>query len=276
MKDYLVIIILVFAIVLILKNNEGYTDAQYSQLFQKSNQINLYIAQAEPNGLVDLPDNPTSTTASQPRRAKSSVVFPIVLNLILQSSGLITSANSLYETLNKYLPAEKYTSDDEFNTMFSKAYDSGEPTDSSAKTVRDRIALRLIMFPVLSIFKEAKTGTGIDIKYDDLGRPDWTREIATKLNKDIKKDILPFGFKFLAKTFENEDGSLPADFYTMVNSFLPSDMTPFASTSEFNAEGYVKPLTPRMLFIAKVYLTGTSWLAWVAENKMKLDLSWNA
>jgi hypothetical protein len=184
----------------------------------------------------------------------------------------LSNVNLLVDTLNSGGFTFTHFSDiNELNTMFATAYTSGE----SGLGNRDRMILRAFAWPAVEITEGFIRV--IPLNYTSDGVPDFTETIVSESGKTTK-EMLQYCFMILDKmlTSGGENPFTP-EVIDYINSTIPSKYTQkFDRTdnmSVFNAVQSSQPNETETWFV-KALVIGPAYIARIAENKWKLDLSW--
>jgi hypothetical protein len=88
---------------------------------------------------------------------------------------------------------------------------------------------------------------------------------------------VPDNMKFIFQLVQNTNGyGITQDVITKINSVLPSSVSPFASTQDYQTRIETAPSPgaspdPTVVFAWKYIMVGPAYLSWVAQNKYKLD-----
>jgi hypothetical protein len=245
MQDLTIIVLLITVVLLIIYRTRSlYTSDQLSSLMQFSNP---YFSPTTLNDLCDM--------------------------IINQIKGLpvLTSVNNLISTVNANgvtPPLVPYTSESQIKTMFESAYANGE----ASLTRTDRTILRI--FSVVGIeFARAAWGTASlpTLTYMSDGRPSWADEITRSSGLTVDQTIIKV-FE-LVKNYSPTPGEQggPPGFFTAVNELLPAGVTPFASNEDMKNRMSSDRSDPAVTYYIKYVTLGPLYIAWVAENKWRLD-----
>jgi hypothetical protein len=228
--------------------------------------------------LTKLPENDPA--------GKASIVIAIC-NVILSQldASTPTGTTEAYTYLNSILPYgyPPFTSEEEFDKMTVSALQYGEPKSYTAIRIRNRVALRLIAWPcILVVDSNIPFLPVTSASYDADGAPIWTGDVLASTARPTK-EVLQFGFTVIKQLYtvllnSNKIDDIPASFLTMVNKYIPSNMfNKYTNMQEFFADmDKTKPPSPRAVFFTKAYTIGAAYIAWIAENKWKLDNTWDA
>lgn len=259
MKVYdvtVVTILLAILYVLLTRKNEQYTNSDMQSFGQNS-----FIARGARDAIGQFCDTMISELLND------GTAFT-------KLNAFISSTNTQYPTLN----APLFTSVAEYNQVFTTAFNSGESAFSSdAIGKRNKMTLRTYASPCISILGSIPPNI-LTIEYDANGKPTFTDEIVQASGKTVN-DVLTFGFRSIKDFFTQNPsgGSTPASTLAMVNDILPSNLGRYASSTEFeNDFNNVNNPSARMVFITKAYSVGAAYIAWLAENKWRLDPAWSA
>jgi hypothetical protein len=188
---------------------------------------------------------------------------------------IITSYNPKLVT-----PLPLFTSESELNQVYTTAFTSGESAFSKDSIGdRNRMALRLtagIPIAMTSVIPS----TMLTVTYGPDGKPTYTDEVVQKTGKSIN-EILTFGMRvlkdYMTQAVPSSSGppQPPASTIQMINDILPSEFPKYSSGAELSNETSMTINPPeRVKFFIKAYTIGAVYMAWLAENKWKLDLDW--
>ena len=161
-----------------------------------------------------------------------------------------------------------YTSDDQIRQMFIEAGKNGEKDLSNT----DKVTLRL--FAVQSFGLEKVFGNyGLPaLEYNADGTVKWASEVL-KPGMSVK-DNLVLSINMLSN-YNNKTTNAISD----INSILPSGLTPYASTDDFKSRGELTgsntTFDPTTIWLIKFISVGILYIAWIAENKWRLDPNWS-
>jgi hypothetical protein len=175
-------------------------------------------------------------------------------------NGILSSAPS-----NVAQPLVPYTSESQLSTMFDNASKNGE----SGLTFTDRYLLRFLTVMFIAMIPSVQSMIGT-ITWDAQGKPNIANDVLQN-NQSIQDNM-----KVIFQLVQSEQGGqVTQDVITKFNSILPSNLTPFASLQDYQTRGASLhnggTPDPSMVFLYKYIMVGPAYLAWVAENKYKLD-----
>jgi hypothetical protein len=219
----------------------------------------------------------SSFTSSDVQTFRSSFVYPNsysdpqnVVNFYLASlnnqplvpivNGILTSAPS-----NVAQPLVPYTSESQLATMFSTAFTNGE----SGLAFTDRYLLRYltVFFITMLPLVERVLGT---VTWGAQGVPNIANEVLS--NGQTITDNMKIIFQMI------QTGPTPTQaVVTQINSILPPGLQPFTSVQDMTTRIQTvessggATIDPTMVFVYKYIMVGIAYLAWVAENKYRLD-----
>jgi hypothetical protein len=188
------------------------------------------------------------------------------------SAGL-SNINLLVDTLNSNgFTFTHYTDVNELNTMFDIAYTSGE----SSLGNRDRVILRAFAWPGIAITREFSRV--VPVNYTSDGVPDFTSTIVSESGKTTK-EMLQYCFTIIDKLFSSGDSQNPwtPEVIDYINSTIPSKYTQkFDRTDNMSIMNALNSPTPNetTIWLIKAMVIGPAYLAWIAENKWRLNLTW--
>jgi hypothetical protein len=256
MERVLAGLIVVLVLILIwLNRRETYTDAQITSLdsffkdrYRGVNADNLrkYIVKTILG--VDISDDP--------------------------SIGL-SNVNLLVDTLNSSgFTFTRFSDINELNTMFETAYTSGE----SGLGNRDRMILRTFAWPGTEITREFSRV--IPVNYTSDGVTDFTSTIVSESGKTTK-EMLQYCFVLVEKLVSGDPTTgnpWTPEVIDYINSTIPSKYTPKFDRTDTNfIQNVLESPTPNetTIWFIKALMIGPAYLAWLAENKWKLDLTWS-
>ena len=256
MEGVLAGLIVVLVLILIwLNRRETYTDAQITSLdsffkdrYRGVNADNLRVYTIKSILGVDIGDDP--------------------------SIGL-SNVNLLVDTLNSSgFTFTRFSDTNELNTMFETAYTSGETGLGN----RDRMILRTFAWPGTEITREFSRI--IPVNYTSDGVPDFTSTIVSESGKTTK-EMLQYCFTIIDKMLSAGPAAVTPwtpEMIDYINSTIPSKYTPkFDRTNNRSIEDAMRSSTPNetTIWFIKALMIGPAYLAWLAENKWKLDLTWS-
>ena len=246
MEDFAIIILIIVIIILFLyKKQSSYTADQLNTLF------------------FSIPLRPSI----------SSTIIDIMIN-DLQGESSLKSANILIDQLNGIganPPLVPYASDEDIKKMFKTAYQNSE----TGLTRTDKAILRAFSISSWGIMQLPWGEKGLPaLEYTPDGTTVWTADMLKQTGLTIREAMQ----KVLEsmKMFQgNSSASLRLE---TINSLLPSNVTPFASLTDYRtritnmlfSEGS-PTIDSAILWFVKFASIGPLYIAWVAENKWKLD-----
>lgn len=187
----------------------------------------------------------------------------------------LSNINMLVDTLNSNgFTFSHYSNVTELDTMFETAYTSGEP----GLGTRDRMILRSFAYPGIDMAVDRNSNL-FAITYTSDGVPDYMSTIVSESGK-TSKDILKLCFVVIDKLFSTEMVGNPwtPEIIDYINSLIPDKYAPkFDRTNNMSVMNGVtnETPTPAALWFVKAVTVGPAYLAWLSENKWKLDLNWN-
>lgn len=188
----------------------------------------------------------------------------------------LSNVNLLVDTLNSNgFTFTHFSNISELNSMFETAYNSGE----SGLGNRDRMILRSFAWPAVEITSDFSS-PAISLNYTSDGVPDFTSTVVSESGKTTK-EMLQYCFTILDKLFSFGDRGNPwtPEMLDYVNSTIPSKYTPkFDRTDNTSIENALRSPTPNetTIWFIKALMIGPAYIAWIAENKWKLDPMWRA
>ena len=188
------------------------------------------------------------------------------------SAGL-SNINLLVDTLNSNgYTFTHYTDVNELNTMFDTAYTSGE----SSLGNRDRIILRAFAWPGIELTRNFSQA--VPVNYTNEGIPDFTSTIVSESGKTTK-EMLQYCFTFIDKLFSSGNGQNPftPEVIDYINSTIPSKYTQkYDRTDNTSIMDALNSPTfnETTIWLIKAMLIGPAYIAWLAENKWRLNLTW--
>jgi hypothetical protein len=186
-------------------------------------------------------------------------------------SAGISNVNLLVDTLNSNGFTFTHFSDiNELNTMFETAYTSGE----SGLATRERMVIRSFAWAGVGIMGELPSG----VNYTSDGVPDFTSTIVAESGKTTK-EMLQYCFTILDKLISSGNGENPytPEVIDYINSTIPSQYTPkFDRTDNMSIQNALRSSTPNdaTKWFTKALTIGPAYLAWLAENKWRIDFTW--
>jgi hypothetical protein len=187
---------------------------------------------------------------------------------VLQSvNNIITRAS----TIGHIAPLVPYASEEAVANMFASAWSNGE----SGLTNTDKFLLRLYASTGFQVAQSYTGENGIPtVEYDSQGRPVWTDATLAPLGLSVNDSIKKV-FE-LAKTFAPGSDNTADELVTEINKILPSTYTKFSSGDDYQSRNRNSNGTPdpAMLWFMKFIAIGPLYILWVAENKWRLDLTW--
>jgi hypothetical protein len=162
--------------------------------------------------------------------------------------------------------------------MFDTAYTSGE----SSLGNRDRLILRAFALPGVEFTRSFSMA--VPVNYTADGVPDFTNTIISESGKTVK-EMLQYCFTITDKLLSARhtvDNPWTPETIDYINSTIPSKYTQkFNRTGQmaelsavFNQNTDASQLNDTMIWFIKACMIGPAYLAWLAENKWKLDLTW--
>lgn len=189
-------------------------------------------------------------------------------------SAGVSNVNLLIDTLNSNgFTFSHFSNVNELNSMFDTAYTSGE----SGLGTRDRMILRSFASP--GIEATSQFSGVITFNYTSDGVPDFTSTIVEESGKTTK-EMLQYCFTIVDKLFSNENGQNPytPEMIDYINSTIPSKYTQkFDRTDNMSVMNAMSAQSRNdtTIWFMKALLIGPAYLAWIAENKWRLDLTWS-
>lgn len=162
------------------------------------------------------------------------------------------------------------------NERFETAYTSGE----SALGTRGRMVLRAFAWPGVAISNEIATSNSYTpFTYTSDGVPDYTSNVIAESGKTTK-DMLKYCFVILDKLYSSittEGNPWTPELIDYVNSTIPDKYSPKLDRTDNTSFGKaINSQTPSPLgiWLTKALTIGPAYIAWLAENKWRLDLDW--
>lgn len=186
------------------------------------------------------------------------------------SAGL-SNINLLVDTLNSNGFTFTHFSDmNEINTMFVTAYTSGE----SGLATRERMVIRSFSWTGVGIMGELPSG----VNYTSGGVPDFTSTIVAESGKTTK-EMLQYCFTILDKLISSGNGENPytPELIDYINSTIPSQYTQkFDRTDNMSIQNALRSSAPNEteIWFIKALTIGPAYIAWIAENKWRIDFTW--
>ena len=187
----------------------------------------------------------------------------------------LSNVNLLVDTLNSNGFTFTHFSDiNELNKMFATAYDSGE----TGLGTRDRMVLRSFAWPAVDLTRSFSRG--VPLNYTSDGVPDFTSTIVSESGKTTK-EMLQYCFTVIDKMMSGDPTTgnpWTPEVIDYINSTIPSKYTQkFDRTDNTSIETALNSPTPNetTIWFIKALMIGPAYLAWIAENKWKLDLTWS-
>lgn len=184
------------------------------------------------------------------------------------TNNKLSNVNLLVDTLNSNgFTFSHYSNVTEFDNVFDTAYNSGE----SGLSTRDRIILRAIAWPGVSL----STGElQLTFTYTSDGVPDYTSSLISESGKTTR-EMLAYCFTILDKMFsvtETTQGTpwIPSTI-DYINSTIPDKYSPKLDRTDTDPLGNTSAAS---IWFQKALLIGPAYLTWLAENKWRLDLTW--
>lgn len=264
--DWIVLgLIISILIILVRRRVDGYTSEDMSKIA-----MNSFL-------IVTLTNN-----------VPQGQVYADICDILLSQLGgnldtALSKMNSLVTLTNTAVPslqAPTFTTTDEFNQVFTTAFNSTESAfgnDPIGK--RNKMILRTIgSFPIQTV--EFMKNTFLPVSYTSDGKPTFTDEIVQASGKTVG-EVLKYGVEVIKIVFaappDPNGPTVSADALNLINSIFPSNIPKFTSGQEFLMEtrNTTNP-TSRILFFAKAYIIGFAYIVWLAENKWRLDPAWSA
>jgi hypothetical protein len=190
------------------------------------------------------------------------------------SSIGLSNVNLLVDTLNSSgFTFTRFSDINELNTMFATAYNSGETGLGN----RDRMILRAFAWPATDITRSISRV--VPINYTSDGVPDFTSTIVSESGKTTK-EMLQYCFTIIDKMMSTGEQVNPwtPEVIDYINATIPSKYTQkFDRTDNMSIENALDSPTPNeaTIWFIKALMIGPAYLAWIAENKWKLDLTWS-
>lgn len=254
MERVLVGLIIVLVLILIwLNRRETYTDAQITSL--------------------DLFFRDRYTGVNDDNLKKYIVKSILGLDISDDTSIGLSNVNLLVDTLNSNGFTFTHFSDiNELNTMFATAYDSGE----TGLGTRDRMVLRSFAWPAVDLTRSFSRV--VPINYTSDGVLDFTSTIVSESGKTTK-EMLQYCFTIIDKMMSTGEqvNTLTPEVIDYINATIPSKYTQkFDRTDNTSIDTALNSPTPNetTIWFIKALMIGPAYLAWLAENKWKLDLNW--
>ena len=201
----------------------------------------------------------------------SSAIFDILLNE-LKGMSVVDSVNALISQLNANganPPLVPYASDDAIKTMFDTAYKNTE----SGLTRTDKAVLRAFSQVSWEMARLPWGTSGFTaLAYTADGVPVWAADMLAQTGLTVNSSM-----QKVIETAKKFSGGQMQDMILAINSLLPSSVTPFASVDDYTlrATATLSPgsttADPAVVWFVKFVSIGPLYIAWVAENKWKLD-----
>lgn len=189
----------------------------------------------------------------------------------------LSNVNLLVDTLNSNgFTFTHFSNISELNTMFDTAYNSGEAGLGN----RDRMILRTFAWPSVAITSQFTSNASVlSLSYTSDGVPDFTSTIVSESGKTTK-EMLQYCFTIIDKLFSsgNEQNPYTPDMIDYINSTIPSQYTQkFDRTDNMSVMNAIQSPSPNdtTIWFMKALVIGPAYIAWIAENKWKLDPMWN-
>jgi len=187
-------------------------------------------------------------------------------------SAGVSNVNLLVDTLNSNGFTFTHFSDiNELNTMFETAYTSGE----SGLATRERMVIRSFAWAGVGIMRELPSG----VNYTSDGVPDFTSTIVAESGKTTK-EMLQYCFTILDKLFSSDrtlSNPWTPEVIDYINSTIPSQYTQkFDRTDNMSIQNALRSSTPNETetWFIKALTIGPAYIAWIAENKWRIDFTW--
>lgn len=185
----------------------------------------------------------------------------------------LSNINLLVDTFNSNgFTFTHFSNISELNSMFETAYNSGE----SGLGNRDRMILRA--FAATGEVTTMFPPNSVPLTYTSDGVPDFTSTIVSESGKTTK-EMLQYCFTLIDKLFSSGNGQNPytPDVIDYINSTIPSQYTQkFDRTDNMSVVNAIQSPSPNdtTIWFMKALVIGPAYLAWLAENKWKLELTW--
>jgi len=197
----------------------------------------------------------------------------IINELENNTTGKLSNVNLLVDTLStgRSTPWAHYTTVEEFDTMLATAW---KPAGESALSSRDRMVLRAIAMPGIDFTVDTPLNP---ITYTNEYVPDFSADIIRESGRSAR-DMLLFCFKAIEKIYNNQTSGMTPEVVDFLNSYLPDTFSPKFDRNNIASvndafEGRTG-LDAKTIWIFKAMVLGPCYIAQLAENKWRLDLTW--
>ena len=147
---------------------------------------------------------------------------------------------------------------------------SAEANGEAGLAFTDRVLLRALTGVWISILTSPKVVTILgSFTYDSQGKPSWADSTLSQTGMTLQQNML-----YIFQLVQANSGPATQDVVNKLNSVLPSNLTQVRDPQDWATR--VTTLTtanpdPTMVWFFKFILIGPAYLAWLAENKYKLD-----
>jgi hypothetical protein len=221
-------------------------------------------------------------TSMQAQQIMASVpaspgLMPSVVNFLvasLQGQPLLSYANAILQqipTQQLISPLVPYTSETQLQTMFTTAAANGE----AGLTFTDRVLLRATtgIWAYLLTSPQSANILG-SFTYDSQGKVSWADSILSQTGQTVLQNML-----YIFQLVQASSGPITQDIIDTLNHVLPSNLTKITDPQDWNTRNATLTTAnpdPTMVWVFKFSLIGPAYLAWVAENKYRLDPTFTA
>ena len=193
-----------------------------------------------------------------------------MFDILLKDVNKESFKDDLNKLLAKVPGTVPYTSDDQIQKMFIEADKNGEKDLSNT----DKVALRFFAEMPLIIQMIPFGTNGLPPReYNSDGTVKWASDVL-KPGMSVTDNLI--GTLTLAKSYSISDPNV----ITEINKNLPTGLAPFASMDDYQNRLNGKSsggndLDPTVVWFIKFISVGLLYVAWIAENKWKLDPNWS-
>lgn len=299
--DWIIFLLVVIVLILLfrMRKSSTFTPEQVNKI-QSSVEITL-LQTNDMENIVKIIDIIIAQLNKEESYSKMNELIDITNNAVknINTQGADSWRNSL-KTAATNTPLAKYTSEQEFSDIFTKAFNETETNLNP----RDKLCIRFfIIVPVLMTGKTAGA-FGVDVTPTSDGKAQWADQWVTDSGKDAKT-MLMFGFNFLKILFSSsavghDNPPWPQNLVDMTNEVLPKKFEKFKDGSELrdgfmgrNSNDGKGPKTDaekesaqspspssvkttdqsedRITWVFKAITIGPIYINWLAEQKWKID-----
>lgn len=277
MKQEIAVVVLLFILFLVwwYRRRETYTQSEaqkiyeYIQGYSSGNVgdalvtciINVALNDLGQNADLELSNvNAIIDIFNQPQEIRAR--WDYVNNIMISPARTVT-----------YAQMDHYPDTASLEQMYQTAYTSGE----SGLTPRDKMVLRAIAWPALELTVLFPL---MSFTYTSDGVPDYTSTLVTDSGKSTK-DMLMYCFKVIQMLFSTTAGQNPytPEVIDYINSTLPNRFSPkFDRTDNMSIINAInaspESRDDKSTWLVKALLIGPAYLAWLADNKWRLNLDW--